>query len=347
MKDFYQVLGVKPDAKPEEIKRAFQKLAKKHHPDANRGDKKCEERFKEISEAYETLSDPKKRAEYDEVRRYGGFGGFGGFGGTGGEGGRRRPTGGRPGTSSPGGQPGFDGFGDFGFDPNGGPNVDIEDLLGRIFQGRGGTGGGGFGGFGFEDLFEELSGRRRRPGSGRRTQTESGRDQTAGAGPSGSRGGGAGGRVKVPLRVAVRGGTLQVSADSGQRFELTVPPGTSDGDVLETQTAGQRIRLEVQVEPEPPFSLKGRDLHTSIRINLAQALLGSKIKLRNLNGEDLIVAVPPGTQPGATLRLRGQGLPGSSRGDLLVKLEVAIPEQLSPEARDLVEALARTCNLRY
>ncbi len=339
MKDYYEILGVKPDAKPEEIKRAFQKLAKKHHPDTNRGDKRSEEKFKEISEAYETLSDPKRREEYDTQRNFGGgFGGFGGgFGGsrtnsgtgsTRGAGSRRRPEAGNTGGTT---GPDQGGFGD-------GVNIDIEDLLGRIFQGRGNAGRGpfgGFGDFGFDDIFGAATGRtsqRQRPSD----EPPRGASQT-GAGP----------RIKVPLRLAVTGGRLSISGIGASPVNVEIAPGTLDGTVLPLDTPQGRVNLVVEVESDDQYTLKGRDICTVLQINLVQALLGSKVKVRTLHGDELILTIPAGTQPDKTLRLKGQGMPGSPAGDLLVKLEIVIPQKLSREARDLVESLARECNLKY
>ncbi|HOY68345.1 MAG TPA: DnaJ domain-containing protein [Candidatus Ozemobacteraceae bacterium] len=282
-KNFYEVLGVSKDASQDEIKKAFKALAKKHHPDANKGNKRAEEKFKEIAEAYDTLGNPESRQRYDLEQDGGGFGFGGGF------------RGGFPG-----------GHGDF---------ESAEDLLRRVMGGRGGFRGGFEGGFGgFSDMFG---------GNEYESNTAT---------------------LKVPLGIACTGGKIQVSGMPGGPQAVTIPAGVEDGAVLKVHTSSGPFRLRISIENEAPFRLKGNVVQTEITINLAQAILGSRIKLRSPRGEDVILTIPAGTQSGDTLRLRGQGL-GS--GDLHVRIEVQIPKKLDEEQQELFRKFAEAAGMRF
>jgi len=283
-KNFYDVLGVKQDASQDEIKKAFKTLAKKHHPDANKGNKRDEDKFKEISEAYDTLGKAESRKRYDmEQMGGGGFNFNGGFGG-----------------GYPGGHPGFE---------------NAEDLLRRVMGGRGrfrDQYGSSFGGF--ADMFGQ-------------NEYES---NVA--------------TLKVPLGVACTGGKIEVSGLPGGAETVIIPQGVEDGATLKVHTKDGPFRLRISIENETPFKLKDGVVQTEITINLAQAVLGSRIKLRSPRGEDVIVTVPAGTQNGDVLRLRGQGL-GS--GDLHVKLEVQMPKKLDEEQQELFRKFAESAGMRY
>ncbi|OQA09215.1 MAG: Chaperone protein DnaJ [bacterium ADurb.Bin374] len=280
-KNFYDVLGVKQDATQDEIKRAFKTLAKKHHPDANKGNKRDEEKFKEISEAYDTLGNPTSRKRYD-MEQSGGFDFGGGFGG-----------------EYPGGHEGFE---------------NAEDLLRRVMGGRGGF-RGGFGSFGgFADMF-----------GGNEYDNDAA-------------------TLKVPLGIACTGGKIQVSGLPGGSQTVTIPAGIEEGAILKVHTQSGPFRLRISIENEAPFRLKGSIVQTEITINLAQAILGSRIKLRSPRGEDVILTIPAGTQNGDTLRLRGQGL---GTGDLHVKIEVQIPKKLDEEQLELFKKFAESAGMRF
>lgn len=284
-KNFYDVLGVKQDAAQEEIKRAFKTLAKKYHPDANKGNKRHEEKFKEISEAYDTLGNAESRKRYDMEQMGGGFNFDGGFRG-----------------GYPGGHEGFE---------------SAEELLRRVMGGRGGFPGrfgssSSFGGF--ADMF-----------GGNEYESEAA-------------------TLKVPLGIACTGGKIQVSGLPGGPQTVDIPAGVEDGAVLRIHTQSGPFRLRISIENETPFKLKGSVVQTEISINLAQAVLGSKIKLRSPRGEDVILTIPPGTQSGDALRLRGQGL-GS--GDLHVKIDVQIPKKLDEEQLELFRKFAESASMRF
>ncbi|HEY7956658.1 MAG: DnaJ C-terminal domain-containing protein [Polyangia bacterium] len=310
-KDYYKVLGVAEAAPADEIKKAYRKLAKRFHPDVTGGDKAKENRFKEISEAYETLGDPKKRAIYDESKRNPFAGGF--------------PGGGAPG-SYPGGA--------------GGMNVDLDELLRKM--GRAGGGGrtrvnvGGQGGGGFADLFEMFGG-----GAAREPQPRKGEDVVARLEidlPEAALGGekaivvdGKHLKIKIPPGVT-DGKTIRLAGQGhpGGR-------GAPAGDLL----------IELHERPHPTFRRKGPgspDIEVEVPVPVEVAILGGKAEVRTLEGPTLSVTIPPGTSSGKKLRLRGKGAhagSGGARGDLYADVSVQIPQQLPDRARELLEEFAR------
>ncbi|MBF0410615.1 MAG: J domain-containing protein [Candidatus Riflebacteria bacterium] len=279
-KDFYKVLGVNEGASPDEIKRAYKLLARKHHPDTNK-DKNSEERFKEISEAYETLGNPESKREYD-LRREAMRRGYGGSG-------MRWETRGSP----------FDFESDF-------QSQGVEDLLSSFFGGRTGN-------------FS------RRSGFG----TSSPGFQTSAPRTA---------ELKVPLKMACTGGRILVSGIPGGSRHVEIPQGSVQHSVVRLNLSGGPFELKILIEDEPPFTLKDeKNIETSIKINLAQALLGGKVKFRDPRNAEFILTIPPGSQPGDILKLKGLGLSG---GDLLVKLDISVPKNLSEEEKHLFTAFA-------
>ncbi|HEX6302174.1 MAG TPA: molecular chaperone DnaJ [Acidimicrobiia bacterium] len=356
-KDFYKVLDVPDTATAEEIKKAYRKLAQTHHPDANPGDAGAEDRFKEISEAYATLSDPEQRKEYDQVRRLAATGGFQGFGG----------------------QPG--GFGGFS-----GQQVRVEDLEDLL---------GGFGGIG--DLFgfgSQRSGSGPAKGGDLTTELTIGFEDAAfgvttevaiegaatctrchgsGAEPGTSvttcptcsgRGvvaqnqgffsfsqpcpqcGGSGRLVEQPC-TQCRGSGLE---NRRRRVKLRIPAGVKDGATLRLKGKGGPgsaggppgdLLVRIRVVSSPKFGRKDNDLTIKVPITYTEATLGSKIDVPTLNG-GVKVKIPAGTPSGKTFRVRGKGInPERGRqGDLLVTVEVAVPKKVSKDEKRLLEELA-------
>ena len=358
-KDYYKALGVSENATEAEIRRAYRKLAKQHHPDANPG---SEERFKEVSAAYEVLSDPTKRKEYDELRRLGpmagAFGrGRGGFGGAGG------------------------GGGNFTFTTD-----DIGDLLGGLFGRMRGDGPGGAAGRTSSsagpqrgaDLEAELHLSFNDAVNGVTTTVNVTSEATcgtchgSGAAPGTSpvvcpqcagrgvlddnqgffsfsrtcpRCGGRGMVVESPCPTC-QGRGVEVRP---RQVKVRVPPGVENGQRIRLKGRGGPGRnggpagdlfVIVRVERHPLFGRKGRDLTLTVPITFAEAALGGDITVPTLE-EPVVLKVPPGTKSGRTFRVRGRGVStGNGTGDLLVTVEVAVPTRLSPAQRQAIQALA-------
>jgi molecular chaperone DnaJ len=355
-KDFYKVLGVSKTATPEEIKQAYRKLARKYHPDANKGDSKSEERFKEISEAYNVLSDEKQRKEYDEARTLFGAG---------------RYRVGTPGGAG-GGFGGFD-LGDlFGSSGTGGR---LGDLLGGMF-------GGG------------RTGTQTRPRRGTDVETEVTLPfndavdgvtvplRLAGEGPCPTCHGTGAKSGTVPRVCPTCEGTGQASRNLGG-FGISepcrtcrgrglivddpCPSCTGSGRAMSTRTIqaripagvkdGQRIRLKgkgapgerggpagdlyvvVHVKPHAIFGRSGDNLTITVPVTFPEAVLGAEIKVPTHHGVPVTLRIPPGTPNGRTLRVRGRGTRRSdgTNGDMLVTVEVAVPQNVNGKARTALE----------
>ena len=302
MRDPYTVLGVSKSAKPDEIKKAFRKLAKKYHPDQNRDDPKAKEKFAEANAAHEILSDDAKRAQFDrgEIDADGKPRGFEGFGAGGG-----------------------------GFNPGGfrrGPQGGAEAFDFNI--GAGGRGGGA-GGFDPSDIFGDLFGARQR------TQAQRGEDATGTVTISLAEAArGASVRVALPSGRVVDAQTPPGIEDGKQiRLKGQGNPGALGGPT------GDAL-ITVRVAKHPLFRLEGRDLRLDLPITLYEAALGARVETPTLAGS-VEMAVPPNSSSGRTLRLRGKGFPGLSgapAGDLLVTLRISLPD--APDA-DLDALMSR------
>ncbi len=347
-KDYYEVLGVQKSATEKEITRAYRKLAKQYHPDANPG---AEDRFKEISTAYDVLGDAAKRKQYDEVRRLGPVGG--GFG-------RGRPGGGFTQT----------------FDVD-----DLGDLLGGIFgrtTRRGGrTASGPRRGADLEAelhlAFEDAIGgvtTAVNVTSDVACDTCNGTGAAPGTAPvicsaCGGRGvhdenqglfsfsqpcrtcRGTGMRIETPCNTCAGTGIVH----RPRQVKVRVPPGVDDGQRIRLKGRGGAglnggppgdLYVVVRVSAHKLFSRKGRHLTITVPVTFAEAALGATITVPTLNSP-VSLKVPPGTRSGQTFRVRGQGAPvQSGAGDLLVTVEVHVPTQLSDEERDAIEALGAT-----
>ena len=367
-KDYYGVLGVTSNATPDQIKRAYRKLAKKYHPDANPGDKSAGEKFKEISEAHAILADSERRKQYDQLRRYGAFTG-------GGRGGGARP---RPGGSGGGGGTRFEEFdpGDLGL---GG----LGDLFSSIFGGGGKRRGGSERGESVETVVSipfrvaalggkvpitvpvteacsTCGGSGAAPGSTLSTCAECRGTGTVSFGYGGF-------AVKRPCP-ACRGrgkvaaqkcGTCQGVGELRveKRLMITVPAGTDNGTKIRLKEQGPRgtggaaagdLVVAFQVEPDRFFTRDGLDLHCSVSINVAQAMLGTRLKVRTVDGKHVVLRIPAGTQGGRTFRIKGQGIEkGGARGDQLVEIRVDLPEKLSPEQEAMIRSFADAAGLKY
>jgi curved DNA-binding protein len=337
VRDYYQTLGVPRTATAAEIKKAFRKIARESHPDKKPGDRAAEQRFKDINEANEVLSDPEKRAKYDRfgkdweayerAAKAGGGTGAPGAGAAGGD-----PFG-------PGGP--FAGYSVHRGGPGGGIRYEFRTA-------GGGTGSAG-GTAGFSDFFETLFGD---GGFGERADL-GGFGAPGGAGASGP---GGGRRVLAPveatagisLEEAFHGATRIVEVD-GRRLEVTIPPGVDTNSRVRLSGKGPDGRdlvVVIQVQPHRVFTRHGADLEREIPVTLREALLGGEVPVRTLKGR-VLLTLPAGTQGGKSFRLSGQGMPrlkGGVPGDLYVKVLVVLPTHLAPEAE---EAAARFLDLAH
>jgi curved DNA-binding protein len=302
--DYYQALGVDRSAGQDEIQRAYRRLARRFHPDLNK-DPGAEERFKDINEAYEVLSDPKKRARYD---RYGaqwrqvpedydgpapGAGPFGG-------GGRRV----------------YVNTGGGGFDEAGFGGVDVEDLLGGLFGGR----AGGFG----------RGSRVSAPGADSEAEIELSVEDAY-----------AGGRRRITLQTASGPRSFDVNIPAGvadgQRIRLARQGATGIGG------ARGDLYLIVRLAPHPRYRLEGRDITVELSVAPWEAALGASVPV-DTPGGPVQVQVPAGSSSGRRLRLRGRGMPNTrgSAGDLYAEVKIVVPARLTADERELWNRLAQT-----
>ena len=373
-KDFYSVLGVGSSASQDEIKKAYRKLAKKYHPDANASDPKAAERFKEISEANNVLSDAEKRKQYDEMRSLGAFdGGFGGYGG---------------GRSSRGGP------------PRGGASQTINFQDFDI---------GGLGGLG--DLFSSMFGGGETRQSARQNGPEKGQTVEANLDIP-FRTAARGGKVPIELEVseecptchgsgAAPGASLKICPECSGRGVISfgqggfavnrpcpvclgrgqvptepcptchgngevrarrkvlinVPPGVDTGSKIRLKGQGGKgtrngppgdLIITFNVQTDKFYKRDGLDVIATVPINIAQATLGTKISVRLLDGKKVAIKIPPGTPSGKRFRVRGQGIQkGEKKGDLIVEVQIQVPEKLSEEQERMMKEFAESGGLKY
>lgn len=308
-KDYYQILGISRNADEREIKRAYRKLAKKYHPDTNPDNPEAEARFKEVSEAYEVLSDSEKRQMYE---RFGsqwqqaqrGAGGMGG-----------NPFGG------------------------GAQQIDPE-MLEQILRQMGGGGagfGGQTGGSGFSSFFESLFGGGGRQAGGSPFGQQYG--QQAPRRPQRIEQ-----DVEITLEEAFSGASRRMSRQDGSSFEAKIPAGVQSGAkiLLRRAISGQDLVLKVQVAKSNQFERLENDLKVNVPVDLYTAVLGGQAPVRTVDRQ-VFVTIPAGTSSGKTIRLRGLGMPiqgkKGMRGDLLARVEVGIPQDLGAEEIALFEQL--------
>ena len=317
-KDYYQVLGVAKGASKEEIKKSYRKLARKYHPDLNPGNKTSEEKFKEINEAYEVLSDPDKREKYDRFgkswQQY-------------------AHSGGRPED--------FD-WSQWATGPAGGQSytrtVTPEEMEQMFGGGMGDLGGLG----GFSDFFEVLFGNLGQRGSGisgreQVTRSQRGRDNEQ--------------TVQISLEDAFRGTTVSLQWEDGRRIEAKIPAGVRTGSRVRLSGQGASggrggqvgdLYLKIEVQPHAVFQREGDDLKATIPVDLYTALLGGKVNVATLD-RSVELTIPPETSNGRVFRLRGLGMPNlrkpDQRGDLYASVQVELPRKLSAEEHKLFQKL--------
>ncbi len=311
--DYYQILGVSRSASADDIKKAFRKLARTYHPDVNPGNKSAEERFKQVNTAFEILGDEKKRKLYDEFGEDAAKLGFD----------EKKAEQFRAYRAAQSGG-GFSGGGV-------GADFDLGDIFGDIFGRANAAGGPGF------DIGEILGRQARRGGP------QQGEDLTT--------------RVRVTLNEAVSGTervlTLRRPGTAEEtRLTVRIPAGVQTGSKV--RLAGQGapglrggppgdLYIETEVAEHPFVRREGDDLHLDLPVTVTEAMLGAEVTVPTFQG-DVTVKIPPGSQSGRRMRLKGRGVPalkGGTPGDLYLHLQVKVPEDADSEARAAAEALAR------
>jgi molecular chaperone DnaJ len=370
-KDFYAVLGVPASASQDEIKKQYRKLASKHHPDKNPSDAKAAERFKEISEAYNVVGDAEKRKQYDEMRRLGAFGGFGGARSGSGAGARRDG-----GTGFSGGfrfeevdLGGLGGLGDiFGSMFGGGTSrksrepergQDVEVTLEVPFR-TAALGGKVNIDLEVNEECPVCKGSGGAPGSKMQTCPECGGRGTISFG----QGGFAVqrpcprclGRGQIPSEPCTNcGGSGEVRAR--RKIAVTVPEGTDTGTKIRLRGQGGHgsrngppgdLLINFIVQPDRFYAREGLDLIAKVPINIAQATLGSKVNVKTIDGKKVSIKIPAGTPSGKRFRVRAQGIKkGDQRGDLIVEVEIVVPEKLTEEQEKMMREFAEAGGLKY
>ena len=338
-RDYYEVLGISRSADKDAIKKAYRKMAKKYHPDSNEGNPDAEEKFKEVTEAYNVLSDPEKKKLYDQF----GHAAFEeGAGGAGYGGGGFNGNGGFDGS-------GFGGFGGFGNSHSGAyrspdgsyqeshfEGGDMDDILKNLFGGgfggstfghgssAHGFGGHGFGGSGFGSQF----------GSG--SYQQKGQDLNA--------------EISVTFNEAAFGCDKLINLSSAdgngqQTLKVHIPAGIDNGKSIRLRGKGNPgyggapagdLLLKVHVGERPGFERKGTDVYTTVNVPFITAALGGEAKVQTLNGQ-VMCRIPEGTQSGSKIRLKGKGIQAMGKagvyGDLYVTVQVQVPRNLSEESK--------------
>lgn len=353
-RDYYEVLGVPESAGTDEVKKAFRRMAKQYHPDRNPNNPQAAERFKEINEAHDVLSDPEKRKKYDTLRRYGAFTGGGARGGA------------RPGGPTPDEGMDFSNLGGFG---------GLGDLFSSIFGGRGAPTDhddtvetvlhiplrvAALGGrvpvtLPMAEVCPTCGGKGGAPGSSIVTCSECKGRGTISFGQGGfavnrpcpvCRGKG---RIPSEPCPTCRGaGEVRVE----KAVTITVEPGTEDGTRVRLKGQGAKgkgdLIVTFQVDADPFFRRDGLDVICVVPINVAQALLGTRIKVKTLDGKRVVLRIPAGTQPGQKFRIAGQGIAkGGRQGDQFVEVRLDLPEHLSEEQAAAAKVFAEKAGLKY
>ncbi|HEX4565061.1 MAG TPA: DnaJ C-terminal domain-containing protein [Vicinamibacterales bacterium] len=325
-KDYYKTLGVTKTASDKEIKQAFRKLARKHHPDVNPGDKSAENKFKEINEAYEVLGDPEKRRKYDELganwrmyeqgQPFPGGSPFGGSGGGAGEGGAW--------TINMGGPGGYRTMTEDEMRDMFGTDDPFSDFFRTFFGGGGGAG-------------QESRGR------GRSARSQKGGDLES--------------EAELTLEEAYHGAMRRIAithGDHARNVDVRIPAGVKDGSRVRAAGEGEPgtggaasgdLYLRVKIRPHPVFERKGDDLYVKVAIPATTAVLGGEAQVPTVTGS-VRLKVPETTQPGQIFRLKGHGMPlvgkADAKGDLYATADVQLPRSLTKEQRQAWEQIRKS-----
>lgn len=307
-KDYYKILGLDKTAKEADIKSAYRRLARKYHPDVNPGKPEAEEKFKEVNEAYQVLSDPEKRQKYDQFgsqwQQY----------------------------RSAGGSPEDFNWGPWRSQPSGGTSYRTvsQEELNQMFGGMGG----------FSDFFETLFGglgmggvsskASHQPGAGTTRRGTASRDVQH--------------EVEITLEEAFSGTKRLLQFEGGKRIEASIPPGVDTGSRvrLSGQAGGADLFLRVVVLPHAVFTRKGSDLYTRVPVDFYTAVLGGEVSVPTLTGA-VRLTIPENTDSGKVFRLKELGMPGlkspQTRGNLYATIEVHLPKHLTPAEKDKIREL--------
>lgn len=341
-KDYYSILGVPPEADKKEVKKAYQALTKKYHPDLNPGNKEVEEKYKEINEAYQALSDPDKRKKYDDLRanyqQWQNRGGSGNFDWSAWQEAPGGNTYSRTMTAE-----------------------EFAEIFGSgAFAGRGGGRGGGFAGSagggaggsdGFSDFFSAIFGMGRRMDNddnydiedyyGNVVRSRVGRDLE--------------GKISITLAEAYHG-TKRIIEVGKKKIEANIPKGIKDGNKMRLAGQGSEglrggtkgdLLLTVNILPDPAFTRDGDDLKADLEIDFYTAVLGGEKRLQTFGGE-IILKIPPRTQAGKTFRVKGKGMPVINQtakyGDFYARVVIVLPKNLSDQEVETLQNLKKKIN---
>ncbi|UQA81455.1 DnaJ C-terminal domain-containing protein [Gardnerella piotii] len=328
-KDFYKVLGVSKDADEDTITKAYRKLARKYHPDLNKT-KEAEEKFKDVSEAYDVLKDKQTRARYDAIRQFGAGGArFAGGAGAG----------------------GFDasGFSDifssmFGGSPMGGGSrvrfstsgagPDMGNIFSMFTGGAGAQSSqAGFGGADYEQYAQSAQ-------SATQNVPERGEDITT--------------SIKLTFKQAFKGATVSLRS-GGESFKTHIPAGVKDGQKIRLKSKGKPgkfggasgdMYLQVQVEKSEQFSIEGCDLVATLPLTLSEAVHGAKVTLKNVDGEPIVFKVPSGTSSGSRIRVEGAGVPGKN-GAFVGIAQIHVPKKPTMAVKHAAKEFEKACGEDY
>lgn len=328
-KDFYKILGVSKDADEDAITKAYRKLARKYHPDLNKT-KEAEEKFKDVSEAYDVLKDKQMRARYDAIRQFGAGGArFAGGAGAG----------------------GFDAsrFSDifssmFGGSPMGGGSrvrfstsgagPDMGNIFSMFTGGAGAQSSqAGFGGADYEQYAQSAQ-------SATQNAPERGEDITT--------------SIKLTFKQAFKGATVSLRS-GGESFKTHIPAGVKDGQKIRLKSKGKPgkfggasgdMYLQVQVEKSEQFSIEGCDLVATLPLTLSEAVHGAKVTLKNVDGEPIVFKVPSGTSSGSRIRVEGAGVPGKN-GAFVGIAQIHVPKKSTMAVKHAAKEFEKACGEDY
>lgn len=333
-KDFYKVLGISKDADEATITKAYRKLARKYHPDLNKT-KEAEEKFKDVSEAYDVLKDKQMRARYDAIRQFG-AGGARFAGGT--------------------GAGGFDASGVndifssmFGGSPmgggsrvrfsTGGAGPDIQNIFSMFTGGAGAQSAAGFGRSGFNGG-ADYGQYGQYAQSAPQNTPERGEDITT--------------AIKLTFKQAFKGATVSLRS-GGESFKTHIPAGVKDGQKIRLKSKGKPgkfggasgdMYLQVQVEKSEQFSIEGCDLVATLPLTLSEAVHGAKVTLKNVDGEPIVFKVPSGTSGGSRIRVEGAGVPGKN-GAFVGIAQIHVPKKSTMALKRAAKEFEKACGEDY